>query len=61
MEATETIERRKITWSRWDARRRKTVTSHPTVWIWTDAEGTERVFDTKAEAVAAKAMQDGES
>ena len=29
--------------------------SHPTLWIWTEPDGTERSYDTKREAVAARA------
>ena len=48
------IERVQVSWSRWDARRMRTVTSHPYVWIWTDPEGTERVYNTKSEAIEAR-------
>lgn len=49
----DTIVRTRVTWARWDVKRMKNVISHPVVWIWTDTEGTERVYSTRAEAVAA--------
>lgn len=40
----------RVSWTRWDARRRRMVTTHPTVWTVTDHDGTQRVFDTKRAA-----------
>lgn len=47
------IRRERVTWVRWGTLGRTTV-SHPWVWIWTDEDGYERCYDTKAEAVAAR-------
>ena len=49
------LDRVRVSWSRWDPKRLRMVTSHPWVWMWTDIEGTERTFDTKAEAEQAMA------
>lgn len=50
----EKLERVKTTWVRWDPKRLKDVISHPTLWIWTDSEGTQRTYLTKGEALQAK-------
>lgn len=52
-----TIERRQVTWTRWDSRRNRQVTTHPVQWIWTDPEGIERSYDTKREALTAREGQ----
>jgi hypothetical protein len=45
--------RERRTWCRWDQGQLRFVTSHPYLWIHTDAEGVERCYSTKAEALAA--------
>ena len=49
-EARPTVRRERVTWSRWDTRRRKTVTSHPWQYIVTEPDGYERCFDTRGAA-----------
>lgn len=48
------IRRERVTWCRWDARRRRQVVTHPWWWAWTDPDGYERYYDTKREAEQAR-------
>lgn len=52
MPASLTPVRVRTTWTRWDARTRRTRTSHPVMWSVTEPDGNERLFDTKSEALA---------
>lgn len=45
-----TVRRERVTWSRWDPDRMKTVTSHPWQYIVTEPDGYERCFDKRSEA-----------
>lgn len=45
-----TVRREKVTWSRWDPDRMRTVTSHPWQFIVTEPDGEERCFDRRREA-----------
>jgi len=54
MTATSTITRAQVTNVRgFDHRGRQRIT-HPWVWIWTDPDGYERCYDSKAAALAAQ-------
>jgi hypothetical protein len=45
-----TIQRVRVTWTRWDASRRRNVTSHPWQYQVTEPDGYVRSFDTRREA-----------
>jgi hypothetical protein len=50
--AAPTVRRAQVSWSRWDAGRMKTVTSHPWQYIVTEPDGAERCFDKRGQADA---------
>ena len=47
-----TLERKKVTWMRWDAAAMRNRISHPVTAVLTDPDGGVRFFDTVAEARA---------
>ena len=49
-QARPAVRRERVTWSRWDTRRMKTVISHPWQYIVTEPDGYERCFDTRRAA-----------
>jgi hypothetical protein len=53
-EVVGTVERRQVTWVRWDPKRLREVASHPWQWVWTDPEGVERCYGTKRDALTAQ-------
>lgn len=55
------LKRERVTWVRWDPAALRQRTSRRWVWIVTEADGYERVFDTKGEAEAWIAQQEAEA
>jgi hypothetical protein len=46
------VRRERVTWTRWDARRLRNVTSRPWGYMVTEPDGYERFFTTRREADA---------